>query len=74
MSLDSFNHKKDEEMRESYETTLKDNKNNAVAFLKNISRKEVERKRSVTFSITESQLKKWTQLPEKTDLKIGQNS
>ena len=53
MSLDSFNHKKDEEMRESYETTLKDNKNNAVAFLKNI---------------------KWTQLPEKTDLKIGQNS
>ncbi|WP_241679859.1 hypothetical protein [Ligilactobacillus salivarius] len=74
MSLDSFNHKKDEEMRESYETTLKDNKNDAVAFLKNISRKEVERKRSVTFSITESQLKKWTQLPEKTDLKIGQNS
>lgn len=52
-------------MRESYETTLKDNKNDAVAFLKNISRKEVERKRSVTFSITESQLKKWTQLPEK---------
>ena len=40
MSLDSFNHKKDEEMRESYETTLKDNKNNAVAFLKNISRKD----------------------------------
>ncbi|MEM5031253.1 hypothetical protein AAEZ42_00160 [Limosilactobacillus fermentum] len=74
MSLDSFNHKKDEEMRESYETTLKDNKNDAVAFLKNISRKEVERKRSVTFSITESQLKKWTRLPEKTDLKIGQNS
>lgn len=34
MSLDSFNHKKDEEMRESYETTLKDNKNDAVAFLK----------------------------------------
>lgn len=58
MSLDSFNHKKDEEMRESYETTLKDNKKDAVAFLKNISRKEVERKRSVTFSITESQLKK----------------
>ena len=29
MSLDSFNHKKDEEMRESYETTLKDNKNPA---------------------------------------------
>ena len=39
MSLDSFNHKKDEEMRESYETTLKDNKKDAVAFLKNISRK-----------------------------------
>jgi hypothetical protein len=47
MSLDTFNQKKDEEMRESYETTLKD-----------ISRKEVERKRSVTFSITESQLNK----------------
>ncbi len=74
MSLDSFNHKKDEEMRESYETTLKDNKKDAVAFLKNISRKEVERKRSVTFSITESQLKKWMRLPEKTDLKIVQNS
>ncbi|MDO7796970.1 hypothetical protein Q7375_16275 [Lactiplantibacillus plantarum] len=74
MSLDSFNHKKDEEMRESYETTLKDNKKDAVAFLKNISRKEVERKRSVTFSITESQLKKWIRLPEKTDLKIVQNS
>ncbi|WP_436696762.1 hypothetical protein [Lactiplantibacillus plantarum] len=74
MSLDSFNHKKDEEMRESYEATLKDNKKDAVAFLKNISRKEVERKRSVTFSITESQLKKWIRLPEKTDLKIVQNS
>lgn len=74
MSLDSFNHKKDEEMRESYETTLKDNKKDAVAFLKNISRKEVERKRSVTFSITESQLKKWIRLPEKTDLKTVQNS
>ena len=59
MSLDTFNQKKDEEMRESYETTLKDGeKDNAVAFLKNISRKEVERKRSVTFSITESQLNK----------------
>lgn len=59
MSLDIFNQKKDEEMRESYETTLKDGKkDNAVAFLKNISRKEVERKRSVTFSITESQLNK----------------
>ncbi|AEV96153.1 MULTISPECIES: ribbon-helix-helix domain-containing protein [Lactobacillaceae] len=59
MSLDTFNKKKDEEMRESYETTLKDGKkDNAVAFLKNISRKEVERKRSVTFSITESQLNK----------------
>lgn len=74
MSLDSFNHKKDEEMRESYETTLKDNKKDAVAFLKNISRKEVERKRSVTFSITESQLKKWIRLPKKTDLKTVQNS
>ena len=59
MSLDTFNQKKDEEMRESYETTLKDGKkDNAVAFLKNISRKEVERKRAVTFSITESQLNK----------------
>lgn len=59
MSLDTFNQKKDEEMRESYETTLKDGKkDNAVTFLKNISRKEVERKRSVTFSITESQLNK----------------
>lgn len=59
MSLDTFIQKKDEEMRESYETTLKDGKkDNAVAFLKNISRKEVERKRSVTFSITESQLNK----------------
>ena len=59
MSLDTFNQKKDEEMRESYETTLKDGKkDNAVVFLKNISRKEVERKRSVTFSITESQLNK----------------
>lgn len=59
MSLDTFNQKKDEEMRESYETTLKaGKKDNAVAFLKNISRKEVERKRSVTFSITESQLNK----------------
>jgi len=59
MSLDTFNQKKDKEMRESYETTLKDGKkDNAVAFLKNISRKEVERKRSVTFSITESQLNK----------------
>ncbi|MGA3387037.1 ribbon-helix-helix domain-containing protein [Lactiplantibacillus pentosus] len=59
MSLDTFNQKKDEEMRENYETTLKDGKkDNAAAFLKNISRKEVERKRSVTFSITESQLNK----------------
>ncbi|MCL3859382.1 hypothetical protein [Pediococcus pentosaceus] len=59
MSLDSFNHKKDEEMRESYETTLKDNKKDAVAFLKNISRKEVERQcDQLPYSITESQLKK----------------
>ena len=58
-SLSMLEEEKDEEMRESYETTLKDGKkDNAVAFLKNISRKEVERKRSVTFSITESQLNK----------------
>lgn len=70
MSLDSFNHKKDEEMRKSYETTLKDNsKDNAVAFLKNISRKEVERKRSVTFSITESQLKKMDTAARKNGFK-----
>lgn len=69
MSLDSFNHKKDEEMRESYETTLKDNRKDAVAFLKNISRKEVERKRSVTFSITESQLKKMDTAARKNGFK-----
>ena len=64
-----LNTEKDEEMRESYETTLKDNKNNAVAFLKNISRKEVERKRSVTFSITESQLKKMDTAARKNGFK-----
>lgn len=59
MSLDSFNHKKDEEMKENYASTLKDAKeSNATAFLKNISPKETERKRSVTFSITERQLNK----------------
>ncbi|MBS0936365.1 ribbon-helix-helix domain-containing protein [Lactiplantibacillus plantarum] len=59
MSIDSFNQKKDEEVRQNYKATLQDNKKNKAAeFLKNINRKEVERKRSVTFSITESQLKK----------------
>ncbi|GAW65035.1 hypothetical protein FC65_GL001213 [Ligilactobacillus acidipiscis DSM 15836] len=59
MSLDSFNKKKDEEMKENYQATLDDKKKqSSVDFISKISRKESERKRSVTFSITESQLKK----------------
>ncbi|GEN49018.1 MULTISPECIES: ribbon-helix-helix domain-containing protein [Ligilactobacillus] len=58
MSLDSFNKKKDEEMKENYQETLKNDKQSSTDFISKISRKEVERKRSVTFSITESQLKK----------------
>lgn len=58
MSLGSFNNKKDEEIKENYQSTLEDDKQNYVDFLNKITRKEIERKRSVTFSITESQLKK----------------
>lgn len=58
MSLGSFNNKKDEEIKENYQSTLEDDKQNSVDFLNKITRKEIERKRSVTFSITESQLKK----------------
>ncbi|GFK25267.1 MAG: ribbon-helix-helix domain-containing protein [Tetragenococcus halophilus] len=59
MSLNSFNKKKDEEMKENYQATLDGKtKRSSDDFLSKISRKESERKRSITFSITESQLKK----------------
>lgn len=70
MSIDSFNHKRDEEMKESYEATLQDNKSaDSVAFLKNISRKKVEYKRSVTFSITESQINKMDKVARQNGFK-----
>ena len=45
MSLDSFNKKKDEEMKENYQETLKNDKQSSTDFISKISRKEVERKR-----------------------------
>lgn len=58
MSLQSFNKHKDEELKEAYQDTL-DNKTEVSSdFINNISPRLSERKRSVTFSITESQLKK----------------